>query len=283
MKVVIFCGGYGLRLREASERVPKPMISVGNRPILLHLMKYYAHHGHKDFILCLGYQAQAIKEFFLHYDEALSNDFVLSEGGRSVELLNKDMNDWRITFVDTGLQASVGERLRAVRRHLSDDEMFLANYGDQLSNAPLPDVIERLKNSDRVASFLAVRPTYSTHVISLHDDDAVEKVDAMDAVGLWINGGFFVMRSEIFDYIEAGEDLVNEPFQRLIDAGKLSAYRYEGFWQPMDTLKDKQILDGLFDTGRAPWAVWDHDAASAPTSELAITSELAAALDSALT
>lgn len=282
MKVVIFCGGYGLRLREASERIPKPMIAVGNRPILLHLMKYYAHHGHTDFILCLGYQAQAIKEFFLHYDEALSNDFVLSEGGRSVELLNKDIDNWRITFVDTGLQATVGERLRAVRRHLGDDEMFLANYGDQLSNAPLPDVIDRLRTNGKVASFLAVRPTYSTHVISLNEDDSVAKVDAMDSVGLWINGGFFVMRTEIFDYIEAGEDLVNEPFQRLIDAGKLSAYRYDGFWQPMDTLKDKQVLDGLFETGRAPWAVWDDDPGTVLASELATTSDLAVALDSAL-
>jgi len=199
-----------------------------------------------------------------------------------VELLSQDIDDWRITFVDTGLQASVGERLLAVRRHLADDEMFLANYGDQLSDAPLPDLIDRLDRSDSVASFLAVRPTYSTHVVSLDDDGAVQRVDAMDRVGLLINGGFFVMRREIFDYLRPGEDLVDEPFQRLIDARKLSAYRYEGFWQPMDTLKDKQILDGLFETGRAPWAVWERDRGTIPASERATASQLAVALDSAL-
>ena len=164
MKVVIFCGGKGLRMREASEAVPKPMIPIGNRPILWHVMKYYAHFGFTDFVLCLGYKAEVIKDFFLNYDEALSNDFVLSEGGASVHLLKTDIHDWNITFVDTGLQAKIGERLRAVRHLLRDDEMFLANYGDTLTDAHLPTMIERAKDGRRrpPASSRCIRTTAST-------------------------------------------------------------------------------------------------------------------------
>ena len=151
MKVVIFCGGQGLRMREASEVVPKPMIPVGNRPILWHVMKYYAHSGFTDFVLCLGYRAEVIKEFFLTYDEALANDFVLSDGGANVHLLKTDIHDWKITFVDTGLRSSIGERLRAVRDLLRDDEMFLANYGDTLTDANLPAMIERDEGGGRVS------------------------------------------------------------------------------------------------------------------------------------
>ena len=143
MKVVIFCGGQGMRMREASESVPKPMIPIGNRPILWHVMKYYAHFGFTDFVLCLGYKAEAIKHFFLTYNEAMANDFVLSEGGAKVHLLKTDIHNWNITFVDTGLHANIGQRLRAVRHLLGDDEMFLANYGDTLTDADLPAMIER--------------------------------------------------------------------------------------------------------------------------------------------
>src|SRR5574341_155527 len=130
MKVVLFCGGLGMRLREYSEAVPKPMVPVGYRPIVWHLMRYYAHYGHKDFILCLGYKADAIKNYFLQYDETVSNDFVLSQGGGKVELLGSDISDWKITFVDTGLTTNIGQRLRAVEKHLKDEEVFLANYAD---------------------------------------------------------------------------------------------------------------------------------------------------------
>jgi glucose-1-phosphate cytidylyltransferase len=256
MKVVLFCGGMGLRLQDASTTVPKPLIHVGDQPILLHLMKYYAHFGHKDFILCLGHNARAIKEYFLNYDEAMQNDFVLRNGGRDVHLMDRDMDDWSITFVYTGRQSTIGERLRLVRDHLEGEEYFLANYGDQLTDAPLPDLVERLKRDGKVASLLCVPPPYSTHVIKMNGDRLVTHVEPMNNGSLWINGGFFVFRHDIFDYVHEGEDLVEEPFARLMAAHELVGYRYEGFWAPMDTLKDKQQLDLLADTSMPPWAVW---------------------------
>ena len=163
MKVVLFCGGQGLRLRETHDALPKPMTAVGYRPILWHLMKYYAHFGHKDFILCLGYRADVIKNYFLNYNEAISNDFVLTGGGAEVELLASDINDWRITFVDTGMTASVGERLRAVRPYLEGEDMFLANYADGLSDLDLDKYVNTALQVGKACSFLAVhRPRRST-------------------------------------------------------------------------------------------------------------------------
>jgi glucose-1-phosphate cytidylyltransferase len=257
LKVVLFCGGLGLRMREASERIPKPMVPIGNRPILWHVMKYFAHFGHKDFILCLGHKAEVIKEFFLEYNEALSNDFVL-HGDRGVELLSSDAHDWRITFVNTGLRAKVGERLAAVRPHLEGEEMFLANYGDVLTDAPLPEMVRRLEESGKTASVLCVRPNYTFHVVSLGDGPEIERIQDVTQANLWINGGYFVLRQGIFDVMERGEDLVVEPFERLISRQDLVAYRYEGFWAPMDTLKDKHVLEALVESGRAPWRVWER-------------------------
>jgi glucose-1-phosphate cytidylyltransferase len=243
-------------MREASERIPKPMVPIGNRPVLWHVMKYFAHFGHKDFVLCLGHKAEVIKEFFLTYQEALSNDFVL-DGSGNVELLSSDAHDWRITFVNTGLQAKVGERLLAVREHLDGEEFFLANYGDVLTDAPLPHMIETLRESGKTASVLSVRPNYTFHLISLGDGPHVTGIQDVTAADIWINGGYFVFRHDLFDYLEPGEDLVVEPFQRLIADEELLAYRYEGFWAPMDTLKDKNVLESLLEAGEAPWRVWE--------------------------
>jgi glucose-1-phosphate cytidylyltransferase len=256
MKVVIFCGGLGLRLREYSEVIPKPMIPIGVRPILWHVMRYYAHYGHKDFILCLGYRADAIKDYFLRYSEAASNDFVLTEGGRSLELLSSDIDDWKITFVDTGMRASIGQRLRAVRKHIGDDEIFLASYADTLTDAPLASHLERFAASDKIAAFLAVRPRYTFHVVTLADSGQVNGIQHIRESDTRINGGNFILRREIFEYIGPGEDLVDEPFSRLIEKGALIGYRYDGFWAPMDTLQDKQDLEKLSEDGDPPWAVW---------------------------
>jgi glucose-1-phosphate cytidylyltransferase len=259
VKVVIFCGGQGLRMREASEVAPKPMIPIGNRPVLWHVMKYYAHFGFTDFVLCLGYKAEVIKQFFLTYSEAMANDFVLSNGGANVHLLKTDIHNWNITFVDTGLRASIGERLRAVRYLLADDELFLANYGDTLTDADLPAMIARARDENVMASFLAVRPNYSFHVVSMNEAGLVHGLNDVTRSDLWINGGYFVLRRELLDQIRPGEDLVEEPFHRLLAADKVLAQRHEGFWAPMDTLKDKQWLEGLHENGTAPWQVWDPD------------------------
>jgi glucose-1-phosphate cytidylyltransferase len=259
MKVVIFCGGQGLRMREASEVAPKPMIPIGSRPVLWHVMKYYAHFGFTDFVLCLGYKAEAIKHFFLTYSEAMANDFVLSNGGANVRLLKTDIHNWSITFVDTGLNASIGQRLRVVRHLLQDDELFLANYGDTLTDADLPAMIDRAKAADVPASFLAVRPNYSFHVVSVNDDGRVRDMSDVTRSDIWINGGYFVLRREFLDELGPGEDIVEEPFQRLLARRELLAQRHEGFWAPMDTLKDKQWLESLHESGSAPWQVWDPD------------------------
>jgi glucose-1-phosphate cytidylyltransferase len=246
-------------MREASEVGPKPMIPIGNRPVLWHVMKYYAHFGFTDFVLCLGYKAEVIKHFFLTYNEAMANDFVLSNGGANVHLLKTDIHDWNITFVDTGVRAPIGERLRAVRHLLADDEIFLANYGDTLTDADLPAMIARAREEDVRASFLAVRPNYSFHVVSM---DANGRVRAMrDVMGsdIWINGGYFILRREFLDELRPGEDLVGEPLQRLLRRDQVFAQRHRGFWAPMDTLKDQQWLETLHESATAPWQVWDAD------------------------
>jgi glucose-1-phosphate cytidylyltransferase len=257
VKVVLFCGGLGMRMREASEMMPKPMIPVGGRPILWHVMKYYAHFGHTDFVLCLGYKAEVIKHFFLTYNEALANDFVLSKGGAEVRLMHTDLHDWNITFVDTGLRASVGQRLHAVRHLLEGERAFLANYGDVLTDAHLPTLIARAEAADATASFICVRPNFSFHVVTQEPDGRVRGITDVLESDIWINGGYFVLKSEILDELHPGEDLVDEPLKRLLTQGKVLGQRHEGFWAPMDTLKDNQLLEQLHETGQAPWRVWD--------------------------
>jgi glucose-1-phosphate cytidylyltransferase len=264
MKVVLFCGGRGLRLREHSEAIPKPMVPVGYRPILWHVMRYYAHFGHRDFILCLGYRGDAIKDYFLHYDEAVSNDFVLSDGGRTVELLTSDIADWRITFADTGLDTTIGERLRRVRHLLSGEEIFLANYGDTLTDAPLDQLIEAFRASNAVAGLLSVRPSYSFHVVEAAPDGRVTGLPDVAAADLRVNGGGYLFRADIMDRLESGEDLVDAPFTALAAEGRLAAYRYDGFWVSLDTLKDLAVLQALEEHGTAPWAVWRDKAVATP-------------------
>jgi len=258
MKVVLFCGGFGMRMREYSEAVPKPMVPIGYRPILWHVMKYYAHFGHKDFILCLGYKADVIKKYFLEYDECVTNDFVLSGGGKNVELLASDIHDWNITFVDTGLTSNIGMRLKAVQKHVAGEEMFLANYTDGLSDVPIPSVIESFQRSGNVACFVSVKPRASFHMIHAGSNGEVKSIEHISRSGARMNGGYMVLRQEIFNYLREGEELVEEPFRRLISEGKLMAFPHDGYWACMDTFKEKQDLDDVFGRGKAPWAVWNH-------------------------
>jgi glucose-1-phosphate cytidylyltransferase len=256
VKVVLFCGGLGMRLRENGDGVPKPMVPIGYRPLLWHVMKYYAHYGHKDFILCLGYRADVIKKYFLTYEETISNDFVLSSGGRQVDLMNSDIADWRITFADTGVNSNIGQRLKAAQRYVAGEEMFLANYADGLTDLHLPTVIDDFRRTGRVGGFLCVRPNLSYHAVSLGADGLVDEITAITRTNLRINGGYFLFRGDIFDHIGDGEELVIEPFQRLIAAKQLMAYPYDGFFASMDTFKDRQYLEDLYARGQAPWEVW---------------------------
>jgi glucose-1-phosphate cytidylyltransferase len=258
MKVVLFCGGLGLRMSDGSASIPKPMVSIGPRPILWNIMKYYAYFGHKDFILCLGHRAEVIKEFFLTYNEAMSNDFVLSGGGQKVELLRSDIKDWRITFVDTGLHSSIGQRLLAVKPYLEGERCFLATYGDGLTDAPLPEVMAWHRKCGKVATFLCVRPkNYSFHTVDLKPSGIVGGIHDITQANIWINGGFFVLESAIFDHFGDGDDLIGGALDRVIQSEQAVGYRYEGFWAPMDTLKDKHNLEAFLQSGNPPWQVWE--------------------------
>jgi glucose-1-phosphate cytidylyltransferase len=256
MKVVLFCGGFGMRLREHSESVPKPMVKIGYRPILWHVMKYYAHFGHRDFILCLGWKGHVIKDYFLNYDECLSNDFVLAAGGHDVRLLHRDIDDWRITFVDTGSGACIGQRLRAVQPHLAGEPTFLANYADGLTDLPLPELIDFHRQQDALATFLSVKPKQSFHSVVADPRGRVRKLEAISQADVWMNGGYFVLDAQIFDYLREGEELVEAPFRRLIARQRLATLRYDGFWCCMDTYKEMQTLDDMYSRGETPWEVW---------------------------
>jgi glucose-1-phosphate cytidylyltransferase len=258
MKVVLFCGGLGMRLRDYSDTIPKPMVTIGYRPILWHVMKYYAHHGYRDFVLCLGHRADYVKKYFLDYNECASNDFVLSHGGRKLELLSSDIHDWRITFVDTGVSSNIGQRLRAAERYLDGEEEFFANYSDGLTDLPLPEQLDHFRRHGKIASFLCVRPNLSYHVVSVDQGNGglVSGIHAINNGSIRINGGFFIFKKAIFDYIKEKEELVNEPFQRLVQEEQLIGYKYDGFWASMDTFKDKQQLESMYETGTAPWELW---------------------------
>ncbi len=271
MKVVLFCGGLGTRLKEHSETIPKPLVNVGYRPIIWHLMRYYAYFGHKEFILCLGYRGDMIKEYFINYNECTSNDFVLRKGGREIEMLHRDIDDWQITFVDTGQLANIGQRLLAVRKFVQG-ETFLANYSDGLTDLDLNAYIERADAAGGVASLMAIRTADSFHGVTAGNDGWVTSIGPVRDSSLMINGGFFVLRKEIFDYIRDGEELVEQPFARLAEARKLFCYPHEGFWKCMDTFKDKMTFDKMYEQGIAPWEVWrpsaqkGHNAALFPAA-----------------
>jgi glucose-1-phosphate cytidylyltransferase len=257
MKVVLFCGGMGMRLKAYSENIPKPMIEIGYRPLLWHVMKYYAHYGHNDFILCLGYKADMIKDYFLNYNECLSNDFVLGKGLKKPKLLHTDITNWSITFVDTGLSSNIGQRLTAVRKHLEGEDVFLANYADGLTDLPLPDMIDHFNKQNKIASFYSVKPNLSFHAVTFNVDDKISSIKPIRQSKFWINGGYFILRKEIFDYIKKGEELVEEPFQRLLEKNELTTFKHDGFWAGMDTFKDKVMFDELYRDGNPPWMVWN--------------------------
>jgi glucose-1-phosphate cytidylyltransferase len=220
-------------------------------------MRYYAHHGHKEFILCLGYGAAYIKNFFLGYEETISNNFVL-HGGR-VEMLNTDISDWHITLVDTGIESSIGERLRRVRSHLGDDEVFLANYADVLTDAPLDDLVEAHRNSGAAALMMLVRPQQSFHCVDVSEDGEIKDIIPISELSLWENGGYFVLSREVLDLIPPGGDLVGDACSTLAGQGRLVGYKHEGFWKPADTFKERAELDAGYRVGDRPWMVWEQD------------------------
>jgi glucose-1-phosphate cytidylyltransferase len=253
MKVVLFCGGLGTRIREYSESIPKPMIPVGHQPILWHVMQYYSEYGHTDFVLTLGYKANIIKDFFINYKPHVFADCVVSSFGANIELLQRPTQDWRVTLIDTGIWRNIGERLWFVRDQVKDEELFLANYSDGLTDLDLNAMIERFRRSGKIACFLAVRPPLTYHLADIEPDGRVREFRSSERSEMWINAGYFVLRPQIFDYMNEGEELVLEPFSRLIEANQLMAFKYDGFWRCMDNLKDRQALEEMIERGRMPW------------------------------
>jgi len=256
MKVVLFCGGYGLRMRDGGYDLPKPMHPVGPRPLLWHVMRYYAHFGHREFVLCLGYGAEHIKDFFLHYAETASNDFVLRCG--EVELLSSDIEDWTITFAHTGLHSTIGERLRRVRHLVEGEEMFLANYADVLTDLPLDAMVSRFRDSDAAAALLAVPPQQAFHCVEFDPGGSVTGINTLRDLMLWENGGYFVLRPEVFDHLPENGDLVEDACAALAKEGRLLAYPYQGWWQPADTAKERHALDAAYQAGVRPWMHWER-------------------------
>ncbi|WP_370329729.1 glucose-1-phosphate cytidylyltransferase [Mycolicibacterium hippocampi] len=261
MKVVLFCGGYGMRMRNSSDdTVPKPMQMLGPRPLIWHVMRYYAHFGHTEFVLCLGYGAEHIKNYFLTYQESASNDFVIRDG--KVELLQTDISDWSITFVDTGTESSIGERLRRVRHFVEGDEYFLANYADVLTDAPLNDIIDEVRDSGAAASMLIVPPQSSFHCVDVNDGGqgcgAITGITPVSRLPIWENGGYFVMSSAVLDLLTENCDLVEDTCAALAADGKLYGYKHLGFWKPADTFKERAELEAAYRNGDRPWALWEH-------------------------
>jgi glucose-1-phosphate cytidylyltransferase len=255
VKVVLFCGGYGLA--EGGEELPKPMHPVGPRPLLWHVMRYYAHFGHRDFILCLGHGAHHIKDFFLHYDETVATDFVLRGG--DVELLGGDVQDWTITFVHTGLESSIGERLRRVRHLVEGEEIFLANYADLLTDAPLDVMIERFAAApDKIGAMMAVPPQSAFHLVDVNDGGTISGIATLQQMPVWENGGYFALRQEIFEHLPEQSKLVEEVFAELADGGRMLAYRHRGYWQPADTVKERTAMEAAFRSGNRPWMIWEQ-------------------------
>ena len=222
-------------------------------------MLFRSHFGHTEFVLCLGYGASYVKDFFLNSDETRSNDFVLERGDPVAKLFRTDISDWRITFVDTGLSSPIGERLRRVRRFVEDDPMFLANYADVLTNAPLPEMIKRFEASQAAVSLLAVPPQSSHHVVDVAEDGLITQVTPMQDLRQWENGGYFVFRPEIFDNLHEGADLVEDAIVRLVPQGRVLAYPYKGYWSPADTVKERAQLEEMYQRGNCPWMIWDPE------------------------
>jgi len=257
MKVVLFCGGLGTRLMEHSRTTPKPIVAVGPRPILWHIMRYYAHYGHREFILCLGHGGQMIREYVrgLPGGRSERSSSFVSDG--ILRLHGHETDDWEITCVNTGLNTNIGQRLRAIRPYLEGDDVFLANYADGVTDLPLDSYIDFFHGHDAIGAFACVRPPQSFHVVRVNEDDTVRSMQPAIESGLWINGGYFILRKEIFDHLRGSEDLVDEALRAVGRQGKLLAYRYPGFWACMDTFKEYQHLQSLYESGKAPWVVWE--------------------------
>lgn len=260
MKVVILCGGYGTRIRDVSDNIPKPMITIGSFPILWHIMKYYAYWGHREFVLCLGYKGHVIKEFFLNY-EANTNDFTITLGNnKSVEYHNEHTeSNWKITLAETGLNSMTGARVKRVKKYLNGEDNFMLTYGDGVGNVDLEKLLQFHLSHKKIITITGVRPPGRFGELVNDSNGIVKEFNEKPQTSEGrISGGFFVCRKEIFDYLNNREDLVleQEPMRKLVSERQMVVYEHDGFWQPMDTYRDYVFLNELYEKGKAPWMIW---------------------------
>ena len=255
MKVVILAGGLGTRISEESHLRPKPMIEIGGKPVLWHIMKIYSAHGLRDFVICVGYKGYMIKEYFANYYLHMS-DVTFDLSKNSMEVHQNTAEPWRVTLVDTGDETMTGGRLKRVKPYVEDGD-FCFTYGDGLSNVDVGKLIDFHKQQKTLATVTGVQPPGRFGVLNLEQQRVAGFEEKPLGDGGWINGGFFVLSPRTIDYIEGdGTHWEREPLERLAAEGQLAAYRHTGFWQPMDTLRDKNQLEALWDSGRAPWKIW---------------------------
>jgi glucose-1-phosphate cytidylyltransferase len=254
MKVVLMAGGLGSRLGEETTVRPKPMIEIGHRPILWHIMQHYSHYGHREFIVCLGYKGEQIKRFFAD-SLALGADVTIDFATNSIEVIGTPRDDWRVSLVDTGQRTETAGRLCAVRPLLGD-ETFLMTYGDGLSDVDLDELVTFHQRQGRLATVTATRPLARFGKLTIEDGRVTQFDEKPQMSEGWINGGFFVLEPGIFDYIPGDVDFAREPLEALTAAGELSGFHHEGFWQCMDTVRDRDLLNSLWDSGEAPWTMW---------------------------
>jgi glucose-1-phosphate cytidylyltransferase len=260
MKVVILAGGYGTRLSEETDLRPKPMAEIGGKPILWHIMKIYSHYGFDDFIICCGYKSYYIKDYFYHYYMHAA-DMTIDLMTNKVEYHNSNSEQWKISLIDTGLATMTGGRINRIKKYIGN-ESFMVTYGDGVSDINITNLIEYHKTKGKLATLTAVLPSGKFGALEINDDNRIISfTEKPQGDGSWINGGFFVLQPEIFNYISDGDNTIfeREPLENLAKDGQLQSFKHTGFWKPMDTLREKTELQKLWDTGCAPWKVWSDD------------------------
>lgn len=257
MKTVILCGGHGSRIRDVADNIPKPMIPIGRHPILWHIMKYYASYGHKDFVLCLGYKGQVIRDFFLNYESHTQDStVVLGRGGQVTYHATHDEADWRVTLAETGQDAMTGARVRKIKKYIGDDAEFMLTYGDGVGDVDIEKLLAFHRTHGRILTVTGVRPPGRFGELMASADGVVTEFNEKpQATAGRISGGFFVCRRDIFDYLDAREGLVleQEPMNRLVADRQMCLFEHDGFWQPMDTSREYQVLNSIYAAGKAPW------------------------------
>lgn len=256
MKAVILAGGFGTRISEESDLRPKPMIEIGGRPIIWHIMKTYSHYGINDFIICLGYKGYMIKEYFINYHSRMS-DLTVDLQDSSIKTYNNTSEPWKVTLVNTGDDVMTGSRIKKIKDYL-DDEDFCLTYGDGLSDINISDLIKFHKKQGKLATLTSIQPPGRFGALKLEENNVLEFCEKPSGEGSYVNGGFFVLSPKVLDYISQGDDISWEvgPLNKLADEGQLSSYKHDGFWYAMDTLRDKMHLEKLWSSSNVPWKIW---------------------------